>query len=87
MSLLKFVNLKRHNTEEKTEMLENSNYPSYIDKKDKYIVIHYHDKWAVFDELREKVLAVLDSSEMANETALMFARVEHRRAVLFQDAA
>lgn len=84
MSLLKFVTLKRHYSEEKTEMVNN---PNFIDKKDKYVVIHYHDKWAVFDELREKVLAVLDSSEMANETALMFARVEHRRAELFPDAA
>ncbi|MCB0725561.1 MAG: hypothetical protein KDC73_12765 [Ignavibacteriae bacterium] len=80
MRLLKFSSL----TKEEEQMVAN---PNITDKKDKYIVIHYHDKWAVFDELREKVLAVLDSSEMANETALMFARVEHRRAVLFQDAA
>lgn len=80
MRLLEIVSLKQV----KTKMTKN---PNIIDKKDKYIVIHYHDKWAVFDELREKVLAVLDSSEMANETALMFARVEHRRAVLFQEAA
>ena len=57
-----------------------------LDKKDKYIVIQYHNKWAVFDELREKVLAVLDSSEMANETALMFANVEHRKALLYTEA-
>lgn len=63
-----------------------STNPNILDKKDKYIVIHYHDKWAVFDELREKVLAVLDSSEMANETALMFANVEHRKALLYTEA-
>ncbi len=60
--------------------------PNILERKDKYIVIHYHDKWAVFDELREKVLAVLDSSEMANETALMFANVEHRKALLYTEA-
>lgn len=80
MQLIEFKSLKQ----EKQIMTNN---PNILDKKDKYIVIHYHDKWAVFDEIRNKVLAVLDSSEMANETALMFARVEHRRAVLFQDAA
>lgn len=80
MRLIELVSLKN----EERKMTTN---PNIIDKKDKYLVIHYHDKWAVFDELREKVLAVLDSSEMANETALMFARVEHRRAVLFNDAA
>ncbi len=90
MQLIEFRSLKQ----EKQIMTANPNInslnpinPNIIDKKDKYIVIHYHDKWAVFDEIRDKVLAVLDSSEMANETALMFARVEHRRAVLFQDAA
>jgi predicted alpha/beta superfamily hydrolase len=84
MRLLEIVSLKN----EERKMTTNPNInPNIIDKKDKYLVIHYHDKWAVFDELREKVLAVLDSSEMANETALMFARVEHRRAVLFNDAA
>ncbi len=80
MQLIEFKSLKQ----EKQIMTNN---PNILDKKDKYIVIHYHDKWAVFDEIGNKVLAVLDSSEMANETALMFARVEHRRAVLFQDAA
>jgi hypothetical protein len=80
MQLVEFGSLKKGNQRMDTN-------PNVIDKKDKYLVIHYHDKWAVFDEIRNKVLAVLDSSEMANETALMFARVEHRRAVLFQDAA
>ena len=80
MQLIQLESLKQRDN----KMITN---PNIIEKKDKYIVIHYHDKWAVFDEIRNKVLAVLDSSEMANETALMFARVEHRRAVLFQDAA
>lgn len=79
MKLREFVTL----FEGKQKMSKN---PNILDKKDKYIVIHYHDKWAVFDELREKVLAVLDSSEMANETALMFANVEHRKALLYTEA-
>ena len=79
MKLREFVRL----IEGKTKMSTN---PNILDRKDKYIVIHYHDKWAVFDELREKVLAVLDSSEMANETALMFANVEHRKALLYTEA-
>ena len=56
------------------------------EKSDKYRVIYFHNKWAVFDEIRETVMAVLDSSEMANETALMMANVEHRKALLFQDS-
>ena len=48
-------------------------------------VVQYHNMWAVYDEWREKVVSTLDSSELANEVAKMFAKVEKRKYVLFDE--
>jgi hypothetical protein len=61
-------------------------HPHYTDE---YFlrVVQYHNKWAVYDEWRGRIISTSENYELANEVAMMLAKVEKRKYVLFSDAA